>query len=200
MSIYTHLSLQDVPSCLLTLSEESLAISYYPLTLHKGSELPRKDGRRDVSKAVQLWGAWGAWHRPKIPATLCRFILSCAGPLPGIQSFILPPDLWESFSIWAFLKMVCSEGFKWQTSGTSRSAWQGGFSRWAFQSPSLVEAPGTTSAVGQTPVHQKPCASLHALHCGPASALHCLPSLQLSKSKSSALAETAKWLHFAWNK
>lgn len=149
------------------------------------SELSRKDGRHDMNKGMQLWGAEGL-------GTACESLQLCAtsfclalDPLPGNSVLVYHQICEKAFQYWWFFLIVCSEGFKRQTSSTSpSSAWQGGFLCWAPPSLSPGRALGTTSPVGQTQMHQKPCASSCDLCCGTTSALRCLPFLQLSESKN----------------
>lgn len=114
-----------------------LGCQLLPFGFAQRSELPRKDGRQDMSK-----GLGTACQSLQLCATAFCLVLS---PYLGIQSFILWSDLWESFSILVFFKIVCSEGFKRQTSSTSPCfAWQGGFCAgllhpWALEGP-LVES------------------------------------------------------------
>lgn len=89
------------------------------------------------------------------------------------------------FQYWCFLKLFVLKVSKGKPAAHSLAVRHGGFLCWAPPSLTLGRASVTTSPVGQTRMHQKPCASSCALWCSTTSALCCLPFLQLSESKNS---------------
>lgn len=168
------------------------------------SELPRKDGRHDMNKGMQLWGAEGlgtACESLQLRATSFCLVLD---PLPGNSVLVyhwICEKAFQYFNIFNFLNCLF---WRFQKANQQHIPFLC-LARWIFVLGSSIPEPWKglryhLSSWADTNAPKTLCQLMWPLlwynFCSVLSSL----SAVIWEQKSSALAETEKWLHFAQNK